>query len=69
MMQLQLSLTRCLEHPAVSAVILDRLASNVRAHRFYERLGSKSVKYRQFGEDACFVYCLERGVYEQHWLG
>jgi aminoglycoside 6'-N-acetyltransferase len=61
---LQLALDRCFNTPSVEAVLLDPLASNVRAHRFYERFGFQFVERRFFGDDDCFVYRLERIVYE-----
>jgi aminoglycoside 6'-N-acetyltransferase len=42
------------------AIVIDPLASNVRAIRFYERLGFKPVERRRFGEDDCLVMRLER---------
>ncbi|MEM1239546.1 MAG: GNAT family N-acetyltransferase [Cyanobacteria bacterium P01_H01_bin.26] len=57
---MQLALVRCFADPAVTAVLVDPLASNRRAHRFYERLGFQRVEHRQFGDDDCFVYRLER---------
>ena len=36
---MRLALARCFAAPAVTAVLIDPLVSNVRAHRFYERLG------------------------------
>jgi aminoglycoside 6'-N-acetyltransferase len=36
------------------------LASNVRAHRFYERVGFIKIDRRTFGEDDCFVYRIDR---------
>ena len=39
---MHLALDRCFSKPAVAAVLLDPLASNVRAHRFYERLGFRA---------------------------
>jgi aminoglycoside 6'-N-acetyltransferase len=57
------ALERCFADPAVTAVLLDPLASNVRAHRFYERLGFQFVERRMFDEDDCFVYRLERDVF------
>lgn len=57
------ALERCFEDPAVAAVLIDPLASNVRAHRFYERLGFRFVERRTFGDDDCFVYRLERTAY------
>ena len=57
---MHLVLDRCFVDPSVSAVLIDPLASNVRAHRFYERLGFRFVESRHFGADDCFVYRLVR---------
>ena len=46
--------------PDVTAILIDPRASNTAAHRFYERLGFRFVEQRQFGEDVCSVYRLER---------
>ena len=59
-MIMHLVLDRCFTDPTVSAVVIDPLASNVRAHRFYERLGFRFVERRHFGADDCFVYQLLR---------
>ena len=61
---MHLALTRCFANPTVTAVIVDPLASNTRAHRFYERLGFKFIDRRTFGEDDCFIYRIERLEYE-----
>jgi aminoglycoside 6'-N-acetyltransferase len=58
-----LALERCFAELAVSAVLIDPLANNTRAHRFYERLGFRFVERRRFGKDECFVYRLERSDY------
>jgi aminoglycoside 6'-N-acetyltransferase len=50
----------CFAEPAVTAVLIDPLASNVAAHRFYERLGFRFVEKRRFNDEDCFVYRLER---------
>lgn len=66
---MELALARCFGSPAVSAVLVDPLAVNVRVHRFYERLGFRFVERRYFGEDECFVYRLDRADYraaQQH---
>lgn len=60
-----LALERCFADANVTAVLIDPLASNVRAHRFYERLGFKFVEQRRFGEDDCFVYQIDRAGYER----
>jgi aminoglycoside 6'-N-acetyltransferase len=57
---MKLALARCFANPEVSAVLIDPLANNTRAHRFYERLGFQFVEYRCFGEDECMVYRLNR---------
>jgi aminoglycoside 6'-N-acetyltransferase len=62
---MRLALDRCFADPAVSAVLVDPLAGNTRAHRFYERLGFRFVEARRFGEDDCLVYRLQRADYER----
>jgi aminoglycoside 6'-N-acetyltransferase len=57
---MRLALQRCFDDPAFKAVVLDPLASNTRAHRFYERLGFQPVERRMFGDDDCLVFRLER---------
>jgi aminoglycoside 6'-N-acetyltransferase len=57
---MQLALARCFADPTVTAVLIDPLASNTRAHRFYERLGFQCIDRRWFGEDDCLVYRLNR---------
>lgn len=57
---MQLLLVRCFADPLVKFVLVDPLASNTRAHRFYERLGFQFIEQRQFGNDDCFVYRLNR---------
>jgi aminoglycoside 6'-N-acetyltransferase len=57
---MQLALERCFANVMVQAVLVDPLASNRRAHRFYERLGFRPVERRMFGNDDCIVYRLER---------
>lgn len=60
---MKLVLDRCFAEPSVSAVLIDPLAGNSRAHRFYERLAFRFVERRRFGADECFVYRLQRAEY------
>lgn len=60
-----LAINRCFAAPRVSAILIDPLATNTAAHRFYERLGFRFVEQRRFGNDDCCVYRLER----QSWQG
>jgi aminoglycoside 6'-N-acetyltransferase len=52
---MNLALVRCFSDPSVTAVLIDPLANNVRAHRFYEWLGFQFVERRRFGDDNCPV--------------
>jgi aminoglycoside 6'-N-acetyltransferase len=61
---MRLALDRCFADHAVKAVLIDPLASNTRAHRFYERLGFRAVDRRMFGTDDCLVHRLERDVWQ-----
>lgn len=58
---MRLAFQLCFADPAVTAIVIDPLASNLRAHRFYQRLGFKPVGYRSFDEDECLVHELTRG--------
>lgn len=57
---MHLALVQCFSDPIVTAVLVDPLASNIRAHRFYERLGFQLLSQRQFGDDDCCVYQLNQ---------
>lgn len=58
------AIDRCFASPGVTAIILDPLASNVRARKFYESLGFAFVENRTFGEDTCAVYKLDRSAWK-----
>lgn len=54
----------CFREPLVTAILVDPLFSNIRAHRFYRRLGFKDVHRFQFDKISdCLVMRLERGAY------
>ncbi|MCG8554915.1 MAG: acetyltransferase [Proteobacteria bacterium] len=62
---MRLAIDRCFADPAVGAILIDPMASNDRARRFYERLGFRFVENRSFGDDDCAVYRLERGDWQK----
>lgn len=62
---MKLALARCFADPAVTAVLIDPLSSNTRAHRFYQRLGFKFLEHRRFGDDDCSVYRLDRATWSE----
>jgi aminoglycoside 6'-N-acetyltransferase len=62
-MMMRLAFQRCFADPAVTAIVIDPLASNTRAHTFYQRLGFVAVGRQTFGEDDCLVHRLSREVW------
>lgn len=57
---MNMALERCFQNPEINAVLIDPLASNTDAHRFYERIGFKFLRRQMFGPDDCFVYEISR---------
>lgn len=55
-----MAIERCFAEPAVEAILIDPLATNIRAHRFYQRLGFRPIERRRFANDDCMVHRLER---------
>ena len=62
---MQQALARCFAVPEVNAVLIDPLADNTAAQRFYRRLGFEFVEARQFGADHCHVYRLNRDIWQR----
>jgi aminoglycoside 6'-N-acetyltransferase len=54
------ALARCFAPPEVRAVLIDPLARNVDAQRFYRRVGFVAVGPRRFGSDDCLVMRIDR---------
>jgi aminoglycoside 6'-N-acetyltransferase len=61
---MRLAVARCFAEPWVTAIVIDPLVSNQRAHRFYRRMGFRPIGRRKFGRDDCLVHELTR----QDWL-
>lgn len=49
----------------MDGILIDPMASNDRARRFYERLGFRFVEYRSFGDHDCAVYRLDRAIWSR----
>jgi len=58
----------CFADPRVTAIVIDPLASNGRAHAFYRRLGFVPFGRRMFGEDDCLVHRLTREAWQSRTL-
>lgn len=61
---MRLALQRCFAAPEVKAVIIDPLASNTRAIKFYERLGFRGQGVQDFYGNNCLVMRLARADWE-----
>ena len=63
---MRLAIERCFADPTVAAIVIDPLARNTAAIRFYRRLGFVDVGVRRFGDDdrgegdECLVMRLDR---------
>ncbi len=62
---MQQAIARCFADPLVTAILVDPLISNTRAHRFYQRLGFERMEAQQFGADDCYVYRLTRSNWQR----
>lgn len=58
------ALDACFAEPDVHGVVIDPLASNTDAHRFYQRLGFEPEGRRMFEADDCLVMRLTRERWE-----
>jgi aminoglycoside 6'-N-acetyltransferase len=63
---MRLALARCFAEASVRAVLVDPLASNTRACRFYERIGFRRIARRMFADDDCIVYRLDRTEWQSN---
>ncbi|MEM9196695.1 MAG: GNAT family N-acetyltransferase [Pseudomonadota bacterium] len=54
------AIARCFAAPDVGAILIDPLANNLSAHRFYRAMGFHPVGPRRFGTDDCLVFRLNR---------
>jgi aminoglycoside 6'-N-acetyltransferase len=58
------ALELCFADVRVTGIVIDPLASNARAHKFYRKLGFEPVGRRRFGDDDCLVHALSRYRWE-----
>jgi len=61
------ALSKCFKNEEIKAVIVDPLTSNTRAHKFYEKLGFKKTDKRTFRQDECFVYRIDRNMFDTQY--
>ena len=60
---MKLAIERCFSEKSVQVILIDPLAQNTRARRFYERIGFRFIENRQLGEDSCAIYALDRATW------
>ena len=61
---MKMALDRCFRNREVNTVLIDLLSTNLRAIRFYERLGFRFIENRRFGQDDCKVYAITRSEWQ-----
>lgn len=66
-LMMEQAIDRCFSGADVAGILIDPLASNTAAHRFYERLGFTFIERRRFDDDDCFVYKYTRDKW-QAWF-
>lgn len=68
---MRLAFPLCFADPAVTAIIIDPLASNTRAHKFYQRIGFQPVGRQRLGDDDddCLVHRLTRADWRKLFPG
>jgi len=57
---MELAINRCFKNESVDGILIDPLKSNIKAQRFYKRLGFELIEEREFNGTACMVYELKR---------
>lgn len=57
----------CFADARVTAIVIDPLSSNSRAHKFYRRLGFVAEGRRRFGDDDCLVHRLTRATWQEQF--
>jgi aminoglycoside 6'-N-acetyltransferase len=61
------ALAICFADPTVTTVLIDPLVSNIRAQKFYRRLGFQPVEKRTFDDGSfCLVHRLTRARWQGH---
>jgi aminoglycoside 6'-N-acetyltransferase len=68
---MRIAFRKCFADPEVTAIIIDPLNSNTRAHKFYQRLGFKPVGLRRLGDDnaECLIHKLTRADWRKLFPG
>ena len=57
----------CFQDASVTAIVVDPLTSNERAHQFYRRLGFVEEGRHMLGNDDCLVHRLTREVWKERF--
>ncbi len=57
---MKLAIKRCFGNESVDGILIDPLKSNIKAQRFYKRLGFEFIEEREFDGIFCVVYELKR---------
>ncbi|GJM04578.1 MAG: hypothetical protein DHS20C09_05690 [marine bacterium B5-7] len=63
---MKLAIDKCFKEPDVNGILIDPLKTNLKAHRFYRRLGFEFIEERDFNGITCFVFELRKASVQQH---
>lgn len=62
---MELVIKRCFNESNVTGILIDPLKTNLKAHRFYKRLGFEFIEERDFEGITCFVFELKKPAYNK----
>ena len=57
---MELAIEKCFRNEFVEGILIDPLKSNIKAQRFYKKLGFKFVEERDFDDTPCVIFELSR---------
>ena len=57
---MELVIKRCFYESDINGILIDPLKTNLKAHRFYKRLGFEFIKEREFDGNTCLVFELKK---------
>jgi aminoglycoside 6'-N-acetyltransferase len=57
---MQYAIELCFADEHINEILIDPLASNLKVHRFYEKMRFRFVREQEFNGINCFVYSLQR---------
>ncbi|MBW1294769.1 GNAT family N-acetyltransferase [Aquimarina litoralis] len=57
---MEIAIEKCFSDQSIDSILIDPLKSNIKAQRFYKRLGFEFLEERKFNDASCMVYELKK---------